>query len=61
MFNKHKEQEYMFMTRGFWLEMKAPMYLVRHKYKYYFGEEDLLISERTEAVKKLSSIIDRLY
>lgn len=60
MFNKHKEQEYMFMTRGFWLEMKVPMYLVRHKYKYYFGEEDLLISERTEAVKKLSSIIDRL-
>ena len=49
MFNKHKEQEYMFMTRVFWLEMKAPMHLVRHK--YYFGEEDLLISERAEAVK----------
>ena len=60
MFSKHEEQEYVFNTRGFWLEMKAPMPLVRYKYKHYFGEEELLISERTEAIEKLSAIIDKL-
>lgn len=60
MFKKSEEFEYVFMTRDFWLEMKVPLSLVRHKYRYYFGEEELLISKRSEAIKKLSSIIDRL-
>ena len=60
MFKECEEYEYVFTTRDFWLEMKVPMDLVRHKYRCYFGKEELLVSKRSEAIKILSSIIDRL-
>ena len=60
MFNKHGKWEYMFMTRGFWLEMDAPMELVRQKYSQYFGEKNLLIDDRSKAVSALTPIINQL-
>ena len=60
MFTNHAENEYLFTTRPFWLEMNVPLSLVRHKYSSYFGDSELTINDRTEAISRLTQIVVEL-
>ncbi|MBQ7232484.1 MAG: hypothetical protein IJX07_04570 [Bacillales bacterium] len=60
MFKHGKNEEYIFMTRTFWLEMNVPMNLVNQKYKRYFGVDKKAIEDRNEAIEILSSIIGQM-
>ena len=60
MFTKHPEQEFLFISRPFWLEMNAPLRLVREKYRSYFGDSDVVIEDRTDAISRLTLIVDKL-
>ena len=54
------DEEYVFMTRTFWLEMNIPMNLVNQKYRKYFGVDKKVIEDRNEAITILSSIIEQM-
>lgn len=54
------DEEYVFMTRTFWLEMNIPMNLVNQKYRKYFGVDKKVIEDRKEAITILSSIIEQM-
>ncbi|MBQ8869528.1 MAG: hypothetical protein IJ027_07450 [Oscillospiraceae bacterium] len=60
MFKRSMDEEYIFMTRTFWLEMNIPLKFVNQKYKGYFGADKKVIEDRKEAIKILSSIIGQM-
>lgn len=51
-----KNEDYIFMSRPFWLEMKVPMNLVKRKYREAFGDVERIIETRSEAIPLLSQI-----
>lgn len=61
MFSRHNDnEEYVFMTRSFWLEMNVPMRIVNQKYKEYFGVNSRIIEERQESITFLSAITGKI-
>ena len=52
--------DYMFMTRSYWLELSVPQNVVINKYKEYFGNVNLEISTRKEAVDYLLELTGKI-
>ena len=50
----------MFMTRSYWLELSVPQNVVINKYKEYFGNVNLEISTRKEAVDYLLELTGKI-
>ena len=51
---------YMFQIRSFWREMGVPQKKISDKFQYYFGEQCKKITDRPEAIKFLSDIIQKI-
>lgn len=52
--------EYMFITRPYWLEMSIHNEKVHEKYIEYFGNDDLTITNKKDAIEYLSSITRKI-
>lgn len=50
----------LFMSRSFWQELKIPNSIVKNKFVEYFGENNLELRSRKEAIHLLQSVIERL-
>lgn len=48
---------YIFQTRPFWRSMEIPLNKVQKRHMEFFGEHELIIDNRDEALKLLSNII----